>query len=123
MSFIQTPAASGAPYAPGWFLADAENCRRETRTVTASGASDGANGGKYKKMGSFWPANNSSTVKGILYEDVDVTTGDMPGSVVLGGVVYIDRLPVAPESGVQSALEGMGFTFITSSPSVTRPYD
>ena len=123
MSFIQTPATAGKAYAPGWFLGDAENCRRETRTIAASGATDGPNGSKYVKMGTFWPANNSSTVKGIVYEDVDVTTGDMPGSVVLSGVVYLDRLPASPESGVQSALEGMGFTFITSTPGVTRPYD
>ena len=56
-----------------------------------------------------------------MYEDVDVTTGDMPGSVVLKGVVYMDRLPAAPESGVQAALEGKGFTFITKAPEVTRP--
>lgn len=97
MSFIQTPAAAGKAYAPGWFLADNENCERETRTISATGASDGPNGGKYVKMGTIYPANGA-TAEGIVYEDVDVTTGDMPGSVVLKGVVYEDRLPEAVDT-------------------------
>jgi hypothetical protein len=72
-------------------------------------------------MGAFWPANSSSTVKGIVYEDVDVTSGAMPGSVVTKGVVYLDRLPAAPESGVQNALEGLGFKFYATAPAVIRP--
>lgn len=119
MSFIEKNATVGKTYAPGWFLAS-EDCKRETRQIAQSGATS-ANGGKYQKMGSFYPANNSSTVEGILYEDVDVTSGDMPGSVVTEGIVYLDRLPAAPESGVQSALEGKGFKFITSAPETVRP--
>lgn len=119
MSFIGAEK-QGYIHQAGWFLAD-ENCLRETMEIPASGATTGTNGGKYVKMGTFYPANNSSTVVGILYEDVDVTDGDMPGSVVTKGVVYLDRLPVSPESGVQSALEAKGFKFITSAPSVTRP--
>lgn len=119
MSFIGA-VEQGKTYAPGWFLAH-EECRRETRQISATGAATAANGGKYVKMGTFYPANDSSTVEGIVYEDVDVTTGDMPGSVVTQGVVYLDRLPSAPESGVQSALAAKGFVFITSAPEVTRP--
>lgn len=119
MSFIERNATTGKTYAPGWFLAS-EDCKRETRQIAQSGATS-ANGGKYQKMGSFYPANNSSTVEGILYEDVDVTSGDMPGSVVTEGIVYLDRLPAAPGSGVQSALEGKGFKFIATSPSAIRP--
>lgn len=117
MSFIGNE--SGQVYAPGWFLAH-EECERKTRTIAQEGATN-VNGRKVVKAGTFYPANNSATVEGIVYEDVDVTTGDMPGSVVLKGVVYLDRLPADPESGVQSALAGKGFTFITSTPTVTRP--
>lgn len=119
MSFIERNATVGKTYAPGWFLAE-EECTRETRQIPQANATS-ANGGKYQKMGSFYPANNSSTVEGILYEDVDVTSGDMPGSVVTKGVVYLDRLAAAPESGVQSALEAKGFKFITSAPETVRP--
>ena len=120
MSFIQN--GNGAGYAPGWFLAE-EDCSRESRTIPANHAQvrTADNGGKYVPMGAFFPANNSSTVEGIVYEDVDVTTGAMPGSVVTKGVVYLDRLPAAPESGVQGALEGKGFKFYATAPAVVRP--
>lgn len=121
MSFIKTPAMTGHPYAPGWFLVDDEDCTRVTREISATGITADADGGKHVPMGSFWPANDSSTVKGILYEDVDVTNGPMPGSVVTAGTVYLDRLPASPESGVQSALEGLGFKFITAAPDAKRP--
>jgi len=120
MSFVQN--GTGVGYAPGWFLAE-ELCSRETRTIPDDHAQvvTDETGGKHVPMGAFYPANNSSTVEGIVYEDVDVTTGDMPGSVVTKGVVYLDRLPAAPESGVQAALEAKGFKFYASVPSVIRP--
>jgi hypothetical protein len=120
MSFIANKTGIG--YAPGWFLAE-EECSRETRTIPQNHSQvvTGSNGAKHVPMGAFWPANDSSTVKGIVYEDVDVTSGAMPGSVVTKGVVYLDRLPASPESGVQSALEGLGFKFYANAPAVTRP--
>ena len=119
MSFIINE--SGKTYAPGYFLAH-EECRRETREFTQAMGTTAANGGKYVKAGTFYPENSSSTVKGIVYEDVDVTSGSMPGSVVTAGVVYTGRLAEAAESGVQSALEALGFTFLTE-PTVTRATD
>ena len=123
MAFIEA-AKYGKTYAPGWFLCDDENCRRITQEIAQdhSQVVTDANGSKHVPMGAFWPANDSSTVKGIVYEDVDVTAGNMPGSVVMAGTVYLDRLPAAPTSGVQAALEALGFTFIDVSPAVTRPY-
>lgn len=118
MSFIQNDVTATV-YAPGYFLAH-EECVRETRQIAQSGATTKADGSKYVKMGTFYPANNSSTVEGIVYEDVDVSTGNMPGSVVTKGVVYLDRLPAEPDTGVQAALEAKGFKFIASAPSVSR---
>ena len=118
MSFIGA-VEQGKVYAPGYFLAH-EECERKTREIAQSGATT-VNGRKYVKAGTFYPANSSSTVEGIVYEDVDVTTDNMPGSVVLSGTVYLDRLPVAPATGVQAALEAKGFKFIATSPAVTRP--
>ena len=46
----------------------------------------------------------------------------MPGSVVLAGRVYEDRLPVAIAEAAKTALTGKGFVFIAASPTVTRPY-
>ena len=93
MSYINEKAATGQAYAPGWFLADNEDCTRLTRQISAEDGVEGANGGKYVPMGTAYPSNDGEA-EGIVYEDVDVTTGDMPGSVVTKGVVYEDRLPV-----------------------------
>ena len=120
MSF--NASKNGYGYAPGWFLAE-EKCSRETRTIPQNHSQvvTGSNGAKHVQMGAFFPANDSSTVEGIVYEDVDVSTGAMPGSVVTQGVVYLDRLPASPESGVQAALEGKGFKFYATTPAVLRP--
>lgn len=171
MSFIGT-VEEGLVYAPGYFLAH-EECERKTRQIAQAGATTAANGAKYVKMGTVYPANDA-TAEGIVYEDVDVTTGDMPGSVVLKGVVYEDRLPEAVDtystatvpsggnpktlglyersgsspnyvytlttdttatqgktyysydgkkiaSAAKTALEAKGFTFIETTPVVTRP--
>ena len=95
MSFIGN-VETGVVYAPGWFLAH-EECVRKTRTILQTGATTAADGAKYVKMGTVFPSNDGSA-EGIVYEDVDVTTGDMPGSVVLKGVVYEDRLPEAVDT-------------------------
>lgn len=120
MSFIQSETNVG--YKPGWFLVNCEDCTRETRTIEDDHAQVvTVNGKKHVPMGAFYPANDNTAV-GIVYEDVDVTTGDMPGSVVTEGTVYLDRLPAAPGTGVQAALEAKGFKFVAESPAITRPY-
>ena len=120
MSFIYSRA--GNAYAPGWFLANNEDCTRLTKEISASGISPDADGGKHVPMGTIYPSNDTNAI-GILYEDVDVTTGDMPGSVVTRGTVYEDRLPAALDSDAKTALEGLGFVFITAAPTTTRPED
>lgn len=116
MSFIGSESGTG--YNPGWFLASAD-CTRETRQMSQSGAETATNGGKYVPMGKVYPANTSAAI-GIVYEDVDVTTGDMPGSVVTKGVVYENRLAETLASAAKTALEKLGFKFVTDS-EVTRP--
>lgn len=95
MSFI-SEKHNGQVYAPGWFLAH-EECERKTREIPQAGATTAADGTKYVKMGTVYPANDA-TAEGIVYEDVDVTNGNMPGSVVLKGTVYEDRLPEAADT-------------------------
>ena len=119
MSFINTND-NGKVYAPGWFLAS-EECTRETRQIAQSGATTAADGSKYVKMGTPYPSNDANAI-GIVYEDVDVTTGDMPGSVVTKGIVYEDRLPAELAAAAKTALEGLGFKFVATTPAVTRPY-
>ena len=98
MSFINDGATVGTTYAPGWFLANNEDCTRQTREINAADSRvKTANGGKYMPMGTVYPANDA-TAEGIVYEDVDVSSGNMPGSVVLSGVVYEERLSDAADS-------------------------
>ena len=117
MSFIGA-TETGKVYAAGWFLAH-EECVRETRQIPAEGAETADNGGKYVPMGTIYPANTAEA-EGIVYEDVDVSTGDMAGSVVTKGVVYEDRLPAEIASAAKEALVAKGFVFIET-PEVTRP--
>ena len=117
MSFNQN--TNGRGYAPGYFLADAD-CDRETVQVSASHAQvvTLANGCKIVPAGAVIPSNDGNA-KGILYEDVEVTTGDMPGSLVTRGAVYEDKLPAAIESTAEAVLTGI--KVITTSPAVVRP--
>jgi hypothetical protein len=127
MSFISS-VEQGLVYAPGYFLAH-EECERKTKQIAQSGATN-VNGRKYVPMGTLYTETHEEEVEGVdttvtdyvgfIYEDVDVTTGDMPGSVVLKGVVYEDRLPAELTSEAKTALEARGFTFVTE-PAVTRP--
>lgn len=108
MSFIGA-VEQGKAYAPGWFLAH-EECERKTKQILQTGATTAANGSKYVKAGTLYSvttgSGDSATTDyiGFVYEDVDVTTGNMPGSVVTKGTVYEDRLPAALTSAERTAL-------------------
>lgn len=121
MSF--TKNTQGVTYAPGYFLANNEDCTRVTFEAAANNAQAVTAGtAKYIKAGTIWPANGSTAI-GIVYEDVDVSEGNAPGSLVTAGVVYENRLPVTLDSDARSALVASGFVFLSEG-SVTRPdYD
>lgn len=91
MSFIGEKH-KGVVYAPGYFL-NHEECTRKTKEIPQTLATTVANGSKYVPMGTIYPSNDANAI-GIVYEDVDVTTGNMPGSVVLQGEVIEDRLAI-----------------------------
>lgn len=116
MSFIGNKQNIG--FAPGYFLAS-EECTRETVQVAANHAAvvTTAEGGKYVPAGSVIPSNDGNA-KGILYEDVDVSTGAMPGSLVTKGIVYEDRIATV-QSSAKAVLTGI--TFISAAPAITRP--
>lgn len=120
MSFIQNDV-SGKAFSAGEFLAHDETVERVTKTIPQSLATTNADGTKYVKAGTIFPSNTASAI-GILYEDVDVTSGAMAGSVVTKGTVYTDKLPTAPASAAKTALEGLGIKLIATAPTVTRPY-
>lgn len=91
MSFIKNDNTAKV-YAPGYFIVqDNENVIRETKEIPASMATTAADGTKYVPMGTIFPSNDAYAT-GIVYEDVDVSSGDMPGSVVTKAIVYEDKL-------------------------------
>jgi hypothetical protein len=117
MSF--TASAQGTTFEAGWFLVDDESCLRETATIAADHAQKVTRNGRViVPMGAVIPANGA-TAKGILYEDIDVTDGDAPGSIVTKGVIYGDRLPAALDSDAATALTEI--KVITASPAIVRP--
>lgn len=95
MSFIG--AKSGKGFEPGWFLANNEDCTRETRELTQAMAVTLDDGQKIVKMGTAYPSNDANAI-GIIYEDINVTDGNLPGSIVTKGEVYEDRLAITSES-------------------------
>lgn len=96
MSFIGK-GTKGSTYNPGCFLAKGdEGVIRETKEFAQDSAlvETSEDGTKHIPMGTAYPSNDGNAI-GIAYEDVDVTTGNMPGSVVTGNaVVYEDKLAV-----------------------------
>lgn len=118
MSFIQNGNTSPV-YAHGYFLAH-EECTRKTREIPQSMATTADDGTKYVKMGTVYPSNDENAI-GIVYEDVDVTTGNMPGSVVTAGTIIASRLTDELDSDAETALKALGFKFEEEA-AVTRPY-
>ena len=113
MSFIQHEAKNKM-YQPGWFLAFAQCIRRTVHVAqNHSQVVTKADGSKYV------PAGALISGVGLLYEDVDVSTGDMPGSVVTEGTVYEDRLPAEYDSTAKNGIPGI--TFIATAPAIVRP--
>lgn len=100
MSFIGD-VNKGSTYNPGYFLAhNDEGVTRETKEFAQNSALvvTSADGTKHIPMGTAYPTNDGNAI-GIAYEDVDVTVGNMPGSVVTAGAeVYEDRLAVTGAS-------------------------
>ena len=119
MSFIIDN--EGLVFAPGWFLATEAGVERKTGQVAQDHASVQTtdDGRMYVPMGAIYPSNDASA-EGIVYEDVDVTSGDMPGSIVTKGTVYTDRLYEEASAEAIAALTGI--TFVDEAPEVARPF-
>lgn len=75
-------------------------------------------GNKLVPAGTVFPSNDAQAT-GILFEDVEVTTGDHEGSLMVAGRVIADNLPVEIDTVAKTALEAKGFVF-TESVAVVR---
>lgn len=78
-----------------------------TTTVLQSKGID-VDGKKIVKAGTILPANDATAV-GILFEDVDVTSGDALGSLIEDGFVLKERLPEAPSQEAIASLKRITF--------------
>ena len=118
MSYFDGPS-KGYGWDAGHFLVNDETCIRQTMTIAANHAQAVTrdNGRKVVPAGAVIPANGASA-KGILFEDIDVTEGAKPGSVVIEGTIYGSRLPAALAEAAASALTGIR---VLTEPTITRP--
>ena len=90
------------------FISRNSNFSAKTYGVLAAGVAAGPDGRKVVKAGTILPANDAAA-KGILVEDVDVTEGNQPGSLMDAGYVYEARLPVKPDAAAKTALKNIVF--------------
>lgn len=71
------------------------------------------NGRKIIKSGTIYPANGATAV-GIVFNDVDVTDGDAPMSLMISGHVWEDRLNTGEsdlDDDAKAALAANGIYF------------
>lgn len=116
MSF--TASNGGTVFSAGYFLKTDETCVRESMDIAANHSQRETRGDRtVVPAGAVIPANGA-TAKGILYEDIDVTNGAKPGSVVTEGTVYGDLLPATIAEAAATAMTGIK---VVSYPTVTRP--
>lgn len=80
----------------------------------SKGVADGNR--KIVAAGTPYPTDDASAV-GIVFENVDVTDGNAPGSLLVAGRVLKDNLTIA--SATQTALEKLGIVFVTA-PTIER---
>lgn len=66
---------------------------------------------KIIKAGTIFPTNGAGA-EGVVFEDVDMTYDKKrPGSVIIGGRVIEDNLPVSVDAEAKTALEKSGIHF------------
>ena len=79
-----------------------------TKEISDAGVTANADGKKIVPAGTVWPANDA-TAEGIVFNDVDVTTGPQPGAVLVEGYIIEARLPVAPDALAKPELTKITF--------------
>lgn len=113
MSFVTNIAGTQHPN----FLESEVGLVLKTREIPAS---LGVQDGNYKIVaaGTVFPSNDAQAV-GIVLEDVDVTNGNMPGSVLVAGRVLEDGLSI--QTTAKNALAAKGIVF-SDAPAISRGY-
>ena len=94
-------------YHPNWLESEVGLVLKTYQIAQNKGVDDGY-GHKIVKSGTPYPEAGSNAV-GLVFEDVDVTSGDMPGSVMVAGRVLNSKLNI---SSSEATLKTKGFTFV-----------
>lgn len=67
-----------------------------------------SDGRKIIKAGTIYPANDNTAI-GVVFNDVDVTNGDMNGALLIHGFVKTSALPATPAAAAKTALKQVSF--------------
>lgn len=113
MSFVTNTTCTKRPN----FLESEVGLVLKTREIPAT---MGVQDGKFKNVaaGTPFPSNDANAI-GLVFETVDVTDGNMPGSVMVAGRVLADRITVA--TAAKTALANKGIVFVDA-PEITRGF-
>lgn len=116
MAYAYPKTNEAGRFIPNWLSSEVGLVQKTYQLNSADVTAVG--GKKILKSGSVVTIN--STVVGLLFgPDADVTDGDLEISVMIGGRVLENRLPVTLEQAQKTALEARGIVFDTA-PAVTR---
>lgn len=78
------------------------------KKLVPAGAIVGGNGGKVLEAPDsvMVTVQNDAEAEGVLFNDVDVTYGPAPGTMLIHGFPALDKLPTAPDAAAVAALAG-----------------
>lgn len=79
-----------------------------TYQVNDEGVVADENGRKIVPAGTVYPSNDANAI-GILFNDVDVTNGPQPASVIVDGIVIESRLPEPVADTAKDAMKKVSF--------------
>lgn len=114
MAFIQNSNGNNRPN----FLESEKSLVLDTFNISGStGKKDG--GYMIVPTGTVYPTDNENAI-GIVFENVDVTGGDAPGSVLVKGRVLENNLAIS--AAAKNALIKNGIVFV-SSPGEETPWE
>lgn len=120
---MRVNTVKGQPFQGGYFIVNDDMALLITRQVgpdhPQASIRQSPNGNRViVPMGAVYPQDGPHA-EGLVYEDVDVTEGPKPCSVVVRCKAYVDRLPLYPS--MESVRMMRNITFAVA-PEVERPY-
>lgn len=82
--------------------------RKQEQASAASGIVTQENGRYVVKAGTPYPANDATAI-GLVFNDYDVTDGDVNMAILIHGFVLTEKLPVTIQATAKTALKQITF--------------